>query len=67
MPAKQHLTLRVRPDDLAAINQLAAAHGLSRTEYAVRAMLGRLGSVGLDQRVEDLEQRLERLEAVAYQ
>lgn len=58
----QPVQLRLDPDDVQHIDQLARQHKLSRTEYMLRASLHKLGSVGLDDRVNELEQRIEALE-----
>lgn len=54
--------LRLHPDDVERIDQLARQHKLSRTEYMLRASLHKLGTIGLDDRVQALEQRVQTLE-----
>lgn len=60
--AKRHWNIRISQADFDVAKQQADALGLSQTEYAVRALTGRLDQVGLEQRVHELEQRLERIE-----
>lgn len=63
---RRHLALRIRPDALAAIDQLTDKHGLSRTDYMVRASTGELHDViALDARFGAVEDRLARLEHMA--
>lgn len=62
----QHLTLRVTEHELAEINALADKQGVDRTQYMVAAALGRLDSIGLEGRISRAEQRLQRLEQLAY-
>jgi uncharacterized protein (DUF1778 family) len=63
-------SLRINPTDLARIDQLAQAHGLSRNRYMIDTALGRLNRVGLEQRIDELEetlnQRIQRLEDLAF-
>lgn len=60
------VSFRINPEDLAVIDREAHAHRLSRSEYVIRKLLDRLGAVGLDHRVDELEQRIQRLETAAY-
>jgi uncharacterized protein (DUF1778 family) len=58
--AKIPLSIRVHPDDKAEIERLASLNDLSITEYVVRTSTQRMTS---DQRLSDLEDRVQRLEA----
>ena len=61
------ISLRVKPDNLAEIDSRARAHGLSRNEYMVRCALGELtGSSSTAERLDEHEERLARLEEIAY-
>lgn len=62
-PAVRRATsLRIDTGDLAEIDRLAKLHHLTRTDYIINKALDRIGSIGLDDRVDGVEQRLDRLE-----
>lgn len=54
-----HTSLRIPSQHLARIDQLAAQHGLNRTEYMIQAALGELTD---HNRYQAIEQRLNALE-----
>lgn len=57
------ISVRIRKDQLAAIDKRARAVGLSRNAYMVRAALGELTEPSeIETRLEDVEARLGRLE-----
>lgn len=59
--------LRIPPSQLQEITDRAAALRLSRTEYMIRCALGEpLNPQSTDSRVEGLEDRVARLEDLAY-
>jgi len=60
--ASATISLRIRPDELAQIDQLAAESEMNRTEYLIAAGLGRLNVPGLEDRMDDLEERVAYLE-----
>ena len=60
--ASATISLRIRPDELALIDQLAAESEMNRTEYLFAAGLGRLNVPGLEDRLDDVEERLAYLE-----
>jgi hypothetical protein len=62
MPAKRHLAIRIAQDDLDIIDEYAANHGLDRTGYLIKAGLQELDERDLHKRLDDHEQRLERIE-----
>ena len=59
-------SIRIHPDDLAAIDAQAKEHRLQRSAFIVAKCLDRLGSIGLDHRVDELQQRVERLEQTLF-
>jgi uncharacterized protein (DUF1778 family) len=65
--AKRHLSIRIDADDLDSIDGLAHEHRLTRTEFMVRASLGRLQTaVGVEARFAEIFERLERAEAALF-
>ena len=61
------LALRINAGALAEIDARAKAAGLSRTEYMVRAALGQITNpLDADSRLEQLEERVERIEAATF-
>ena len=64
---QRHLALRVAESDLERIDELAAVHKLTRTEYLIRAALGELADpIEIDARLEALDERVQRLESWAF-
>ena len=64
---KQLITLRVHPDQLAEIDSRAAKVRLSRTEYMVRCGLGEIiDERTAENRLEQLEERVQRLEELGF-
>jgi uncharacterized protein (DUF1778 family) len=64
---KRHLALRIAGADLELIDQLAAKHGLTRTDYMVRASTGDLRDpIDLEARFDELDERISRLEGFAF-
>lgn len=69
---KRHISLRVRQDDLARIDQLAEQHHQDRTAYMVTMALGEIPAAKTEaiERIEALEadvQRLQRAYELAQQ
>lgn len=61
------VAFRILPEELDEIDRRAKALRLTRTDYIIRAALRQpLGDGELDERVEGVELRLERLEEMAY-
>ena len=61
------LALRIKPEALAEIDARAKTAGLSRTEYMVRAALGQITDPrDADSRLEQLEERVARIEAATF-
>ena len=66
--SKRHLALRISEGDLELIDQLADRYGLNRTEYMVRASTGDLHDpIDVDARLGDLNNRVSRLERLAFE
>lgn len=59
---KRPVQLRVDPDDVKRIDQLATQHNLSRTEYMTLTALGKLDRVGIEGRLQEHAERLEAIE-----
>jgi predicted DNA binding CopG/RHH family protein len=59
----ERTAIRVTVEELEQIDALAAARGLSRSRYVADAALGRLD---VEQQVQSIESRLDRLERLAF-
>lgn len=68
MTAAVHTALRIPPDDLAEIDRRAQERGISRTALLINSALERLPhhTYSTDERVNELEQRIQRLEDAVY-
>jgi hypothetical protein len=59
------VAIKVRPSELARIDDAAGALGLTRTDFMIRKCLGEpVGDESFGERIDWLERRLERLEAL---
>lgn len=59
-------SFRATPEQLAAIRQRAQVARLSMTEYILRCALGEIDSSDVELRIDRLEQRVSRLEEMAF-
>lgn len=60
------VAFRILPEELEDVDRRAKALRLTRTDYLIRAALRQpLGDEGTDERVDDLEKRLARIEELA--
>jgi uncharacterized protein (DUF1778 family) len=65
--ASNPITIRVSEDDLAEIDRRAAARGLNRTAFFLRAVLSdELAQTAEERQLERLERRVGRLEAFLF-
>lgn len=62
---REPISMRIRPSDLAEIDRRASALHMTRTEYMVKAALRQPLGDGLEDRLDEHDQRLERLERMA--
>ena len=64
---RQMVAVKMLPDELADIDARAHALNMTRTDYMLRTALRQpLGDEGFDERLEDVERRLGRLEEIAF-